>query len=197
MLKSISLAATIAIGGLLTSSALAQQLPVAHQQQVTAQGKPLTLLGHAVKVGDQAPTFTVVDQSFKPVSLSDLNDKPLLISVVPSIDTGVCSIQTKHFNQAVEELPKAVTLVTISTDLPFAQKRFCGAEGIESMQVLSDAVWRSFGESYGVLIKDMGLLSRAIFVIDQQGKISYQELVPELGQEPNYDQALAALQKLL
>ncbi|WP_019025907.1 thiol peroxidase [Colwellia piezophila] len=158
---------------------------------VKAGSKYITLLGQQVNVGEQAPQFKVVDKNFTPVSLKDFHGQTLLISVVPSLDTGVCSIQTKRFNEEAAKLPKNITLLTISNDLPFAQKRFCDVEKIDSIKVLSDSVWREFGVNYGLLIKDMGLLTRAIFVIDNQGKIVYKELVANISQYPNYDKALA------
>lgn len=164
---------------------------------VTAGGKPVVLLGDELKTGQPAPVFKVVDNNFKPVSLADFKGQTVLLSVVPSIDTGICSLQTKRFNEEVSNLPDSVTLLTISTDLPFAQKRFCAQEQVANMAVLSDAVWRDFGSSYGLLIKDMGLLTRAIIVIDNQGKVAYQQLVPELAQEPDYAAALQALHKVL
>lgn len=164
---------------------------------VTAGGEPIVLLGDELKTGQQAPAFRVVDNSFKPVALADFKGQTILLSVVPSIDTGICSIQTKRFNEEVSNLPNSVTLLTISTDLPFAQKRFCEQEQVSNMAVLSDAVWRDFGTSYGLLIKDMGLLTRAIIIIDKQGKVVYQQLVPELAQEPDYAAALQALQKVI
>jgi thiol peroxidase len=157
---------------------------------VKAGEKFVTLLGKQLEVGDQAPSFKVVDKNFSPVKLSDFADQTLLISVVPSLDTGVCSIQTKRFNDEAATLPKNITTLTISNDLPFAQKRFCDTQGVDSMTVLSDSVWRDFGTKYGVLIKNMGLLTRAIFIINNQGKIVYKELVANISQQPNYDKAL-------
>ncbi|WP_371186175.1 thiol peroxidase [Thalassotalea maritima] len=162
---------------------------------VVAGGKPITLLGSQVYTGNQAPDFTVVDDRFNKVSLSDFSGQTVLISAVPSLDTGVCSLQTKRFNEEVANLPDDVVMLTISADLPFAQKRFCAAEGIESLKVLSDSVWRDFGKKYGLIIKDMGLLSRSIFVIDGQGKITYKELVADISKHPNYDAALAAVKE--
>ncbi len=157
---------------------------------VKAGGKFVTLLGEQLEVGDQAPPFKVVDKNFSPVKLSDFTNQTLLISVVPSLDTGVCSIQTKRFNDEAATLPKNITTLTISNDLPFAQKRFCDTEGVNSMTVLSDSVWRDFGTKYGLLIKNMGLLTRAIFIINNQGRIVYKELVTNISQQPNYDKAL-------
>ncbi|MFD2168345.1 thiol peroxidase [Thalassotalea euphylliae] len=163
---------------------------------VKAGNKAVTLLGNQVSEGDKAPDFKVVNESFAPVQLSDFANKPVLISVVPSLDTGVCSLQTKRFNEEVAELPQNVVMLTISNDLPFAQKRFCKKENIDKVKVLSDAVWRDFGAKYGLLIKDMGLLTRAIFIIDEHGNIAYKELVANISQHPNYDNALSTLKAL-
>ena len=161
------------------------------QNLVKAGDKYITLLGKQVNVGEQAPQFKVVDKNFAKVTLSDFQGQTLLISVVPSLDTGVCSIQTKRFNEEAAKLPENITILTISNDLPFAQKRFCDVEKIDGIKVVSDSVWRDFGVNYGLLIKDMGLLTRAIFVIDNRGKIVYKELVANISQHPNYDKALA------
>ena len=158
---------------------------------VKAGDKYVTLLGEQVNVGDQAPQFKVVDKNFAPVTLKDFQGQTLLISVVPSLDTGACSIQTKRFNEEAAKLPDNITVLTISNDLPFAQKRFCDVEKVDNIKVLSDSVWRDFGVNYGLLIKDMGLLTRAIFIINNQGKIVYKELVANISQHPNYDKALA------
>lgn len=171
--------------------------PPARISDVKAGGQQIVLLGDELKVGQQAPDFRVVDNSFKPVRLSDFQGKTLMLSIVPSIDTGICSLQTKRFNEEVAKLPDSVQLLTISTDLPFAQKRFCEQEQVNNMAVLSDAVWRDFGSNYGLLIKDMGLLTRAIIIINQQGKVAYLQLVPELAQEPDYDAALQVLRQTI
>ena len=163
---------------------------------VKAGNKFVTLLGNQVNIGEKAPEFKVVDGSFAPITLSDFKEKTLLISVVPSLDTGVCSIQTKRFNDQVANLPADVVMLTISNDLPFAQKRFCKAEKVNNIKVLSDAVWRDFGQNYGLLIKDMGLLTRAIFIVDKGGKIAYKELVANISQHPDYDSALAKLKAI-
>ncbi len=157
---------------------------------VKAGEKYITLLGEQVHVGEQAPEFKVVDKNFTPVTLKDFQGQTVLISVVPSLDTGVCSIQTKRFNEEAAKLPKNITVLTISNDLPFAQKRYCDAETVNNLKVLSDSAWRYYDAKYGLLIKDMGLLTRAIFVIDNQGEIVYKELVANISQHPNYDQAL-------
>ncbi len=180
-------------------SAVAQQSTTINNLdagKVTAQGKPVVLLGTGVEVGQAAPDFRVVDAKFQAKGLADYQQKPVLLSVVPSLDTGVCSIQTKHFNEQVAANYPQVAMLTISTDLPFAQKRYCAAEGIDKLETLSDAVWRDFAENYGLLIQDMGILSRAVFVLDKNHKIVYKELVSELSKEPNYDNAIAALKAL-
>ncbi|MGB2739651.1 MAG: thiol peroxidase [Cognaticolwellia sp.] len=163
---------------------------------VMAGSKYVTLLGNQVNLGDIAPNFKVVTESFSPVTLADFKHKSILISVVPSLDTGVCSIQTKRFNEEVANLPADVVMLTISNDLPFAQKRFCETEKVDGIKILSDAVWRDFGQNYGLLIKDMGLLTRAIFIIDADGKIAYKELVANISQHPDYDSALTKLKSL-
>jgi thiol peroxidase len=160
---------------------------------VTMKGKPVTLLGPALNVGDTAPAFQVVDAGFQPVRLEDFRGRPILIGAVPSLDTGLCGVMTKRFNDEVAALPEEVVALTISMDLPFAQKRFCEAEKVGGIRVLSDHVWREFGERYGILIKAMGLLSRSVFVVGRDGRITYIEIVPEIGQEPNYEAALAAI----
>ena len=159
---------------------------------VTVQGNPLTLLGKAPNVGDEAPGFRVVDGEFNEVKLSDFRGNAVLVSAVPSLDTGVCALQTKRFNEEAEKLRAGVEVLTISQDLPFAQKRFCGAEGIEKIKVLSDHVWREFGERYGVLIKENALLARSVWVISPDGKVVYREIVRKLTDHPDYDSALQA-----
>ncbi|MBZ9612793.1 thiol peroxidase [Rheinheimera maricola] len=164
---------------------------------VKAGNQQVVLLGKKLTVGNTAPNFKVVDASFKKVELASYAGKTVMISVVPSIDTGICSLQTKRFNEEVAKLPENVVLLTISADLPFAQKRYCQQEQIENMAVLSDAVWRDFGSNYGLLIKDMGLLARSVLIIDSKGTLAYQQLVDELAKEPDYDHTLAALKQLV
>jgi thioredoxin-dependent peroxiredoxin len=164
------------------------------EKAVTFKGNPLTLIGPQLKVGDKAPDFTCLS-GLDLVTLSKTPAKARLFSVVPSLDTPVCSIQTKKFEEGIAALKDKVACYTISLDLPFAQKRFCGAEGVSTMQTLSDVHNESFGKSYGVLIEGLPLklLSRAVFVVDDSGKITYVEYVPEVASEPKYDAALAAL----
>jgi thiol peroxidase len=159
---------------------------------VTMKGKPVTLQGSGVNVSAVAPEFRVVDAGFKPVKLSDFTGRVVLVSAVPSLDTGVCSLQTKRFNEEAARLPTNVVVLTVSMDLPFAQKRFCSAEKIDRLQVLSDSVWRDFGTKYGLVIKDMGLLARCVLVIGADGRVRYSELVSEIATEPKYDAALKA-----
>ena len=160
----------------------------------TFKGSPLTLVGPELKPGDKAPDFTCLN-GLELVSLAGTPAKARLFSVVPSLDTPVCSIQTKKFNDALGALKDKVACYTISLDLPFAQKRFCGSENITNMQTLSDVHNHSFGEHYGTLIEGLplSLLSRAVFVVDKDGKITYAQYVPEVASEPNYDAALAAV----
>ncbi|MEK7270075.1 MAG: thiol peroxidase [Planctomycetota bacterium] len=169
--------------------------PAERPDAVTAQGHPLTLLGRTPLVGEPAPDFDAVDGEFKPVRLHDFRGEAVLIAAVPSLDTGVCAKETKRFFEEAKALPKNATILTVSMDLPFAQKRFCEQEKMEGARVLSDCVSRSFGLSYGVLIKDRGLLARSIFVVSRSGEIVYEEIVPELSHEPNYEAALSALKK--
>ncbi|MBW3526358.1 thiol peroxidase [Shewanella sp. NKUCC05_KAH] len=164
--------------------------------QVLMGEKTVTLEGKRPKLSQMAPGFKVVDEHFTPVMLSDFKGKTVLISAVPSLDTGVCALQTKRFNSEVGHFSDDVIMLTISTDLPFAQKRFCKVENVDKIKVLSDSVWRDFGEKYGLLIQDYGLLARAIFIIDAEGKLQYQELVPNITEHPNYDAALEALKNL-
>ena len=158
---------------------------------VTFKGNPLTLLGPEVQVGQAAAEFMVVDKDFKPVKLSEFAGQVVLISAVPSLDTKVCSIQTKRFNEEAAKLADEITVLTISEDLPFAQGRFCSSEKVEGHKVLSDHVYREFGQKYGLLIKDMMLLARSVWVIGKDGKIKYRQVVGELTEEPDYGAALA------
>lgn len=162
---------------------------------VTMKGNPVTLLGQERKVGDVAVDFTAVDGDWRPVKLSEFAGRTVIISAVPSLDTGVCALQTKRFNEEAARLGPKIHVLTISEDLPFAQKRFCEAHKIGNVQVLSDTVDREFGKQYGLLIKGMSLLARAVLVIGPDGKIVYMQLVPEIGREPDYDKALAAAKK--
>ena len=173
------------------ASASAQE----RQGVVKFKGNPLTVIGPEIKVGSKAPDFQVLAQDLSPFSLASVKGKTLLISVVPSLDTPVCDAQTRRFNEEAATLPN-VEILTISVDLPFAQKRWCGAAGISRVRVLSDHKDASFGEAYGVLIKELRLLSRSIFIVDRAGTVRYVEYVPEVTSHPNYDAALAAVRSI-
>lgn len=161
--------------------------------QITFKQNPITLIGKEVKVGDTAPNFTVLANDLSPVTLNDSKGKVRLISVVPSLDTGTCDTQTRKFNESASKLGEDVVILTISNDLPFAQKRWCAAAGIDSVQTLSDHRDLSFGEAYGVAIQELRLLTRAVFVVDANDKITYVEYVPEATEHPNYEKAIEAV----
>lgn len=163
--------------------------------KVTFNNDPVTLLGNEVKVGDSAPDFTVIGNDLSEKTLKDFDGKAKIISVVPSVDTGVCAMQTKRFNEEADKLDN-VQILTISMDLPFAQARWCSAEGIENLEMLSDHRDANFGENYGTLIKELRLDSRAIFVLDQDNKVQYVEYVSEVTNHPDYDSALSAAQNI-
>jgi thiol peroxidase len=162
---------------------------------VTFKGKGYTLVGPALKPGDKAPDFKCITNGLEPKTLADTPGKARLFSVVPSLDTPVCSQQTHRFDTELASLKDKVACYTISLDLPFAQKRFCTAENVTNLETLSDTHNHSFGQNYGVLIEGLPfpLLSRAIFVVDKSGKITYVEYVPDVPQHPNYEKALAAV----
>lgn len=166
---------------------------------VTFKGTPLTLAGEAVKVGQPAPDFTLhyFEGGLKTITLADLKGKPSILSVVPSLDTPVCQTQTRKFNEQLAALKDRINAVTVSLDLPFAMNRFCGAEQVTNMRVGSDYQDRSFGRNWGMLIEELKLLARGVFVLDAAGNVVYAETVPEVTSEPNYDAALAALKSLL
>lgn len=162
---------------------------------ITFKGTPMTLQGSELKVGQPAPEFTLhyFEGGLKALTNADLKGKPTIVSIVPSLDTGVCQIQTKRFSQELASLGDKVNAVTVSRDLPFAQNRFCGAEDVKNMKVGSDYQAGEFGKSWGVMIDELKLLARAVYVLDSQGKVVYGEIVPEVTSEPNYSAALAAL----
>ena len=166
---------------------------------ITFKGSPMTLAGDEVKVGSAAPEFTLhyFEGGLKTIRKSDLAGKPTLVSIVPSLDTGVCQIQTKKFNEELAAMGDKINALTVSRDLPFAQNRFCGAEGIKNMRVGSDYQAGSFGAAWGVMIDELKLLARAVYVLDASGKVVYGEIVPEVTHEPNYAGAAAALKQLL
>jgi thiol peroxidase len=164
---------------------------------VTMKGNPLTLLGSEITPGMAAPDFSVVDNDLGPVSLSSFKGKVVIVSAVPSLDTPVCDMETRRFNQEAQNLGDKVKVLTVSMDLPFAQKRWCGNAGVENVQTVSDYQTASFGQAYGVLIDGLRLLARAIFVIDASGKVAYVQVVPELTHEPDYAAVLGAVKNLL
>ena len=167
-----------------------------HTGIITMKGNPLTLLGKTAAIGEAAPDFEVLDNDLSAVNLSSFKDKVCVISSVPSLDTPVCDMETRRFNQEAGKLDTDVVILTISMDLPFAQKRWCGASGVDKVITLSDHYDASFGTSYGMLIKELRLLARAVFIVDKKGIIQYIQIVGELTQEPDYEDVLAALGKL-
>ena len=163
---------------------------------LTMKGTPLTLMGQEVQVGQPAPDFEVLANDLSPFKLASLRGKVVIISAVPSLDTPTCNIETRWFNEEAAKLGPNVEILTISMDLPFAQKRWCGAAGVERVKTYSDHREAAFGLAYGVLIKELRLLARAVFVVDKAGVMRYAQLVKELGNEPNYDEILQAVAKL-
>ncbi len=164
---------------------------------ITMKGSPLTLVGDEVKVGDTAPDFEVLANDLSPVRLSSFRGKVCIICSVPSLDTAVCDTQTRRFNEEAGRFGDDVAVLTISMDLPFAQKRWCGAAGVQNVQALSDHRQASFGISFGLLIKELRLLARAVLVVDKDGAIRYIQVVDELTHEPDYEAALKAARQLL
>lgn len=161
---------------------------------ITFKGNPMTLFGeNFVEVGDTAPNFTAYDANLDPVKLSDFKRKKVIISSVPSLDTSVCDIETKKFNEIAKKLDPNVVMLTISMDLPFAQKRWCSANNIQNVRTVSDYKDREFATKYGVYIKELGLLARVIFIVDENGKVKYKHVVKEVANEPDYDDVLKNL----
>lgn len=159
-------------------------------------GKPVTLLGNELKVGDAAPDFTAVGNDMQPVTFSQFKGKVVVISAVPSLDTPVGNMETRRFNTGAPRLGPDVVILTVSMDLPFAQKRWCGAAGVDKVMTLSDHRDASFGMAYGVLVKELRLLTRAVFVVDRKGVVRYVQFVKETGNEPDYAPVLAAVKEL-
>jgi thiol peroxidase len=166
-------------------------------RKVTLSGNPVNLIGTPLEIGQKAPEFQAVDLNLKPYSFNMQREKVSVISAVGSLDTAVCDAETRRFNEEAARLGDQVEIITISRDLPFAQKRWCGAAGIDRVKVVSDYKDASFGMKYGVLVEESKLLARAVFVIDRQGIIRYIQLVPEIGQEPDYDSVIDAVKELL
>ncbi|MCG6946608.1 MAG: thiol peroxidase [Deltaproteobacteria bacterium] len=164
---------------------------------VTMKGNPITLMGNELQAGDKAPDFVAIDNDLTPVSFDSFRGKVCIISSVPSLDTPVCDMETRRFNDEAGRLGDDVVILTISMDLPFAQKRWCGAAGVDRVQTLSDHRDAAFGQAYGVLIKGLRLLARAVFVVDKEGSIRHIELVKEIASEPDYDSVLTAVKELV
>ena len=164
---------------------------------ITMKGNPLTLVGKLPEVGEPAPDFEVLDNNLSPVRFSSFLGKVCVIASVPSLDTPVCDLETRRFNEEAAILGADVNILTISMDLPFAQKRWCGTAGVDKVTTLSDHLSASFGEAYGVLIKELRLLARAVFVVDKEGVVHYVQLVKEVADEPDYNEVLGALKKLV
>jgi thiol peroxidase len=165
--------------------------------EITMHGNPLTLLGELVQTGRQAPDFEVIDKDLSAVKFSSFAGKVCIISCVPSLDTSICDIMTRKFNEEAVELGDDVVVLAISMDLPFGQSRWCIAADVKNVYVLSDHRTASFGKAFGVLIKELRLLARAVFVLDKEGIIRYAQLVEEVTDEPDYDAALEAVKELL
>ncbi|TVY04119.1 thiol peroxidase [Cohnella terricola] len=170
---------------------------MSQERSAEFKGNPITLVGPVLKVGDAAPDFSLNKNLLETSSLKDFAGKVKLISVVPSIDTGVCDAQTRRFNEEASKLGDNVAILTISVDLPFAQARWCAAAGVDRVYLLSDYKDNSFGKAYGVLIKEFQLDMRAIFVLDANDKIAYIEVLNEMGEHPNYEAAISAVKSLL
>jgi thiol peroxidase len=163
---------------------------------ITMKGSPLTLIGPDINIGDHAPDFTVLDSELNQVSLDDFAGKVKIISVTPSLDTPVCDLQARRFNHEAASLPQDVVVLNISMDLPFAISRFCTTAGIDRVKGLSDHRAASFGTAYGVLIKELRLLARSIFIIDKDNIVRYREIVHEETNHPDYDKAMSALNRI-
>ena len=163
---------------------------------ITLHGNPMTLVGSDIRMGDVAPEAELLDNDLKPVRLSDYRGKIVILSVVPSLDTPVCDMQTRRFNTEAAKLSDDVVILTVSMDLPFAQKRWCGAAGVDQVITLSDHRTAAFGQDFGLLIKELRLLARAVLVLDREGVTRYYQLVKEVGDEPDYAAALDAVRTL-
>lgn len=165
------------------------------RQETAMGGKPVTLLGKKLNIGDKAPDFVALKQDLTPFTLKEVSEKIKIVSAVPSVDTGVCELQTKRFNEEASKL-KDIAILSISMDLPFALGRFCAVQGIDKVMMLSDHKDASFGEAYGVLIEELRLLNRSIFVLDENNIIRYMEIVAENTNHPDYESALKAVKNL-
>lgn len=168
-----------------------------HVGMITMKGNPLTLLGNQPQIGEHAPAFELIDNELSKVKLSSFLGNICVLVSVPSLDTPVCDIETRRFNEEAGNLGSDVSVITISMDLPFAQKRWCGSAGVDKVITLSDHFDASYGTAYGVLIKELRLLARAIFVVDRKGLIQYTQLVKEVADEPDYTEVIEAVKKLV
>lgn len=166
-------------------------------ENITFKGDKIEVAGDSIAVGSAAPEFTLTANDMSNVSLGDFKGKVLVLSVVPSIDTPVCQVQTKRFNEEATSLSEQVEILTVSVDLPFAQSRWCGAEGVERVKTASDYRERTFGEAYGTYLPGLGILTRAVFVVDGEGTVQHVEYVNEVAEEPNYEAALGKVEELL
>ena len=164
---------------------------------VTLQGTPMTVIGKELKAGDPAPDFRVVTQDLSEKSLSDYEGKPLLISVVTSLDTGICDLQTRRFDEEAAKLGEKASILTISADLPFAQKNWCSEAAADSVEVLSDHREMNFGDNWGTHVKELRVEQRALFVVDSKGTIVHAQYVPEIAEHPDYDAALEAIRSIV
>ncbi len=167
------------------------------QNVVTIHGKPWNLAGRPIQIGETIPDTMLIDNNMRPVKLSDFRGKVVVLSVVQSLDTSVCDVQTRRFNMEATGLGKDVMVLTVSVDLPFAQKRWCGAAGVSNVVTLSDYRKADFGQATGLLISELRLLARAVLVLDRQGVVRYQQLVKEVSSEPNYETVISAVKELL
>ena len=168
------------------------------KRTITMHGRTMTLIGDELKPGMPAPDFKVIDNDMLPMKFSrTYHGKITVISVVPSLDTPICDLQTRRFNTEAEALDPDINIITISMDLPFAQKRWCGAAGVKRLRTFSDYQKAAFGKSYGVLIKELRLLARAVFIVDKDGLVKYAQLGPEVAKEPNYEEVMTALKALI
>jgi len=168
------------------------------KRTVTMHGRTMTLIGDEIKPGMPAPDFKVIDNEMLPMKFSrTYKGKITIISVVPSLDTPICDLQTRRFNTEAEALDPDINIITISMDLPFAQKRWCGAAGVKRLRTYSDYQKADFGKSYGVLIKELRLLARSVFIVDKDGLVKYAQIAPEVAKEPNYVEVMTALKALV
>ncbi len=165
--------------------------------KLTFKGSPVKVRGASLRTGEKLPEFTLTGAGLKDLTNADFTGKVLVISVIPSIDTPVCALQTKSFNRAASELSKDVAILTVSVDLPFAQSRWCGQEGIENITMASDFKYQSFAKNFGVLMPDLGLLCRAVFITDKTGNIKHVEYVSEVTEEPDYNAAMSVIRPLM